>query len=491
MPVNSCHPEFEANIDLWRKCRDVISGEEVVKEAGIKYLPMLDGSEQVEYDAYKTRALFYSAADRTVKGLTGAIFRKPPKVEFPQKEYLKKIGVSGEAFEAMALELVREDVGIGRLGLYVDADENGQKPYVTKYYAEHIINWATEDDEDGREVLTMVVLEESHLEPKADDPYCRDTILKYRVLRINQSGAYEVEVFKKEEGSDGKEKFVSEGIVIPKMAGGRALSFIPFQFLNADSTDPCVTKSPILDLVNVNLSHYRTSADLEHGRHFTALPTAWVAGFDAKQTKLKIGSGTAWVSENAAAHAGFLEFTGAGLGHLKDALTHKEQLMAVLGARLLEEQKTGVESAEAMQMRTAGEGSILSGIAKTCSKALTTVLGWVADWMAAGSGAKVSVELNTEFASFTIDAQTINALMLACQGNMMSWEVFFYNLKKSEFIPDDRTEEQEKAAIQAGLPVQPVGMITDSTDPNNPAPGSPKPTPTPKPTPKPEPKPTA
>ena len=37
---------------------------------------------------------------------------------------------------------------------------------------------------------------------------------------------------------------------------------------------------PLEDIIAVNLDHYRLDADFKHGLHFTALPTAWVSGFD-------------------------------------------------------------------------------------------------------------------------------------------------------------------------------------------------------------------
>ncbi len=44
--------------------------------------------------------------------------------------------------------------------------------------------------------------------------------------------------------------------------------------------------------IYLNLDHYRLDADYKHGVHFTALPTAWVAGFEKKE-ELTIGSRTA------------------------------------------------------------------------------------------------------------------------------------------------------------------------------------------------------
>ena len=88
-------------------------------------------------------------------------------------------------------------------------------------------------------------------------------------------------------------------------------------------------------MIAVYLDHYWLNADFKHGVHFTALPTAWVSGFD-KTANLRIGSSTAWVTEQTGATAGFLEFMGHGLNTFEKAMDCDERLMAVLGSRLLE-----------------------------------------------------------------------------------------------------------------------------------------------------------
>ena len=113
--------------------------------------------------------------------------------------------------------------------------------------------------------------------------------------------------------------------------------------------------------------------------HFTALPTAWVSGFD-KGSTLRIGSSTAWVTETQGATAGFLEYTGQGLTTFERAMDRDERLMAVLGARLLEGQRRVGETAAAIELRHSGENSVLSNLAISVSASLTQVLRWAYWW---------------------------------------------------------------------------------------------------------------
>jgi hypothetical protein len=137
---------------------------------------------------------------------------------------------------------------------------------------------------------------------------------------------------------------------------GQPLPALPFVFHGPRHSRPAVDKLPLADIIAVNLDHYRLDADYKHGIHFTALPTAWVSGFD-KNASLRIGSSTAWVTETAGATAGFLEFTGQGLTTFERAMDRDERLMAVLGSRLLAEQKKVGETAETIELRQSGENS--------------------------------------------------------------------------------------------------------------------------------------
>ena len=74
---------------------------------------------------------------------------------------------------------------------------------------------------------------------------------------------------------------------------GKPLPLIPFIFHGPRHSRPEIDKLPLADVIAVYLDHYWLNADFKHGVHFTALPTAWVSGFD-KTANLRIGSSTAW-----------------------------------------------------------------------------------------------------------------------------------------------------------------------------------------------------
>lgn len=485
--VDTKHPQYMDREALWFKVRTVIEGEEAVKGAGTKVLPMLGGQTPPEYDAYVERALFFGATARTVEGLAGMIMRKEPRVDIPSSVDLdlENIGRNNESFAQLAKDCVTEVTGVGRVGLFVDAapaEEGGDEanPYITAYNAEDVINW-DEEVINGRKQPVLVVIEEqvqlpleelSAVDRATHDEFNPAIETRWRVLlleqRANGERVYMVRIYRKDDTKTGKDAFVQVGEdVTPTRSGGRSLDYIPFTFVTPDGTTTSVAKPPVMDISYVNLSHYRTSADLEHGRHFTALPTAYIIGGDIKAGDYKIGSSVAWLIENENAKVGFLEFTGKGLGSLDEALDRKEKQMAVLGARLLEQQKSGVEAADTVRLRQSGEKSVLSGVANSCSEGLTQVLRWCTDWVAPGTKVdNVSVQLNDDFDVTGIDPTMLAQLMVAVQSGMISYDVFYHKLQQAETYPDDWDMDTEKQLIELGPPMG---------TPEEPAPGDDEP----------------
>jgi hypothetical protein len=223
-----------------------------------------------------------------------------------------------------------------------------------------------------------------------------------------------------------------------------------------------VDKIPLGDVIALNLDHYRVNAEFKHGLHFTALPTAWVSGFDAGD-KLRIGSSTAWATATPGATAGFLEFTGNGLGSFEKALDRDERQMAVLGSRLLAEQKRVGETADAMEIRQSGENSILASIATSVSGSLTQILRWIHWWNSTEDvpdsvpESEVIITLNTDYSTKGMASDEIIAVVKAWQSGALSTDTMHELFRRGDVLPDGRTKEEEKKLISESKP--PVSTV--------------------------------
>jgi hypothetical protein len=482
MAVNSTHPDYEASAVDWSRARDVLSGEDAVKAAGEKYLPRLDSQTDDEFAAYRKRASFFNATARTAEGYVGLMFRRPPFVKVPEAsagvgralaDFVNDADMLGTTLAAYAKNAIWEVMGVGRAGSLVDWEDQVEKrAYVSLYAAEQIINWQI-GRVNGRNVPTLVVLRETvcrwNTGPGGDE-FVPELVEQIRVLKLvagdaaaNANGKrdyhcqvdiWQPKVGQKEQQKGAKVEWELVETKTP-LRLGKPLPLIPFVFHGPRHSRAEVDRLPLSDMIAVNLDHYRLDADFKHGLHFTALPTAWVSGFD-KTSTLRIGSSTAWVAETPGATAGFLEFTGQGLTTFERAMDRDERLMAVLGSRLLEDEKKVGETAQAIELRQSGEQSVLSGVATSVSESLTQVLRWVYWWNSTEdvpdsiTEGEVLIKINTDFGVKGMTSQDLQAVVAAWQSLAISRDTMFELFRKGEILPDGRTNQDEEALIRAG-----------------------------------------
>lgn len=468
MPVDTQHPEYVKMLPHWKRMRDCAAGQHAVHAGGESYLPRLTGESNEDYLSRIARTPFFEATWRTIEGLRGMLFRKKPTyaVSTASESMLADVTKSGVGLDAFALKVTEEALTLGRVGVMVDypsvkvegmtvaaVERLNLRPHMALYTAESIINWRTAW-RNNRTMLTRVVLEESAEIVDPVDRFAFKTEKRWRVLELSEAGQYQVEVYRKNPG--GQDELLDGYPIIPQLRG-QPLPVIPFQFIGTDDCTPQIDLPPLLGLANVNISHYQTTADLEHGAHKTALPQPWIAGLtpeygpDGKPlpVTLYMGGGTAWILPTGA-EAGMLEYNGQGLGSLEARATAKERMMAVLGARMLEQQKAGVEAAETAGIHRSGEQSALASIGATISDGLRQALEWFDLW--AGGDGNAEFKLNDEFFERILTAQEVAELVKGWQSGAFTESEMFEKLKKGGWIRDDKELEDHQAEIETNPP---------------------------------------
>ena len=435
MPVNSLHPEYAAYQSKWTRCRDTFEGSDAVKERGVSYLPALTEQTAAEYDAYKTRAVFYSITSKTLESLVGIALQKEPVLVFPDRlqPYFKDNG--GVEFFELLSKSFSEVMLMGRFGVLIDrAEGEGGLAVPVPYVCESILNW--EIDSTGR--FTFVVLHESILETTATDRFVKTYKNQYRVLEL-VDGFYQQTVY--------DDKLAITKTFNPTNSGVK-MGFIPFYICTPAGINSAMAKPPLLDIADINLSHYRSSADLEHGRHFTGLPTPVAIGVDASST-LKVGSMTAWIIPNASGDAKYLEFTGEGLKSLEKALSEKQSQLASLSARLIDSSTRGSESPDTIKMRYASENANLVAISRAVEAFLNTVYNTIV-FMESITG-KVEIVLNKDFLDKTLTSKEVKEFIESYFEGGISKETLIFNLRKGGVLSPNRSDEDEMASIKSNI----------------------------------------
>lgn len=487
------HRLYEAMQFAWQRCRDCYEGSDAVKARGEEYLPALASHRKAvnqptrtgkgPYDEYKLRALFYGAFDRTVNGLAGGIFQKTPTVRVPKgcEEHLKDLTLANETAEMFWLHSAQEVLTTGRFGILIEMPSEESfdtRPYWCGFESEHIISWRTERI-DGDERLTRVVVREYVEMPDPEDEFATVLEEQYRVLELiafvglpeqPTTMMYQQRIYRQDPKK--KDEFILTATLVPTRRK-KPLEFIPFVFIGPTSVTPKVAKPPLLDLADVILSHYRTMADLEWGRHLVALPTPWIAGMMPSPTtaagggdEQEMGPGVVLMLEKEGS-AGYVEFTGKGLEALEKADEQKRRLMATLGARLLEEQASAQETATAVGMRHGGEHATLRTVAQALETAFLMAMRWHVWWYDSTKALiedlkdEVAVELNKDFFAVRMSSEQLKGWVFALQSNAITYATFYQALVRGDVARPGVDWETEKAELDsqeqerlASLPVE-------------------------------------
>lgn len=445
--------ESTENLDAWEKCEDCREGQTAIHKAGEKYLPRLSGQSDKEFNAYKRRAVFYGAMSRTVDAFAGMVMRVPPTVDntAPLLDDVNGCGdslfeFSGDILEDILVKgfggvLVEHTPQIGDVKTRAQYEALGLRPYLTRFSAKSIINW-----KQYKGVFTQVILKEEETVTVSEfESTERDF---WRVLDIDEDGNYRQRKFIQSEKD--KELFIQDGDDIYPMKNGARLREIPFYFFGDYECLP-----PLIDLADLNISHYMMEADLANGRHYTGIPQPWVAGVQlAAGEKLSIGGTSAWVFADPQAKAEYLEFTGQGLASLEKGIETKEKQMAALGARMLSDTVVA-ETATGAGIRASGEFSVLAQLSGNVSKVLSRACSFMLGW--AGYG-PVNILLNTKYLPAKMTPQELQALVGAWQSGAISSQTFFYNLQQGELIAEDIDFETEQEYIKEDGPA--LGTLT-------------------------------
>jgi hypothetical protein len=457
MPVDTTNPTYDIYKNEWIKTRDACKGSVAVKSKKSQYLPVPDaetnpmGIDSIRYKQYLNRAVFTNYTGRTKNALVGAAFRKKPIIELPDGlEYLIDDATGdGLSLEQLAKDELNNLLETGRSLLLVDypQTEEGMSSEqvsilnltasIIPYKAEAVINWKTEVIT-GRNMLTLVVLEEPYLENS--DEFSHESKMQYRVLRLKEEG-YCQQIYRD------NEPYTEE--FYPRKSDGSVFDYIPVTFVGSQNNDSTIDNAPLSDIADVNMAHYKNSADYEESCFITGQPTLFITHsltqeqWDEYNPKgIKIGSRAGHVLGDTGS-ANLLQANPNNL--VMEAMKAKEQQMVAIGARIITD-RGGNETAEGARIRFASENSVLGDIVGNLSSAIKSCIYWVGEFMGVDTDECVFI-INREFYDKMVDPQTIMSLVTLLDRQIVSSQDIFDRLKAGGLIDAERKLEDVQDEI--------------------------------------------
>lgn len=455
--VKTQHREYQAAYPKWKKVRDVLASncKSYLRNVGASEPDEVYGAKRQK--EYEDGAILYNFTKRTLSGMVGAVMRKPPEVQLPSAlEYLlENCDGAGMDLIQQAQDALKEVDAVGRAGLLVDApntaaatkaEQNAGKlnPRIQLYTAENIVNWR-KTKYGSTQVVSLVVLREPYEYANEANEFkwlCGEA---YRVLELYE-GVYRQRVFYfDEKGAQSKYEEI-----IPSI-NSKPLDYIPFAFIGADNNDDCIDPAPLETLAEINIGHFRNSADLEESSFICSQPTLMLypgetltpAVFaEANPHGIRLGSR---IGHNLGA-GGAAEFLQAEASNLaKELMKQKEEQAVMAGAQLIT--PSSQITAESARLQRGADTSIMATIAINVSQSYTQASIWCAAFL--GVVGEVVFELNTDFFMLPLTAQDRAAWMADLNAGLLPNTAYYSALRKAGVT--DFTDEE----IQDGLDEQP------------------------------------
>jgi hypothetical protein len=413
-----------------------------INQSVTTYSPILTAKGQAEYNKYLDNAYFYGASGRTVMGLSGLIFAKPPVAVLPnQIDYMAdNVDGKGKSLNDFTSEIVSDAFQSVWSGVLVarpetpegaseaDVEAGNLRPKLLHYKFESIINWDYETV-NNQEVLSLLVLVDATTKR---DGFKVETEKQYRVLELID-GVYHQSLYNKN-----KELITPSA---PVIINGATSSEIPFYWIQAGEG----SKAVIDDLVDANFQHYNIYADYGSKLHYSSFIIYYETGVNGESANMVVGNGVKW-NGGSESSFGVLQPDGNADSH-RLALQDTELRMAALGAEMLKPRTGGAESAEAKGLDQVAQNSTTANVANTVSSVITRACNFASRWMGGTEDAVYS--LNVDYNPTGMDPQMIAAQLALLQSDQISEQTLYENLQKGEVANTERTLDEEKTLIGA------------------------------------------
>ena len=479
-PTPSDSPNFKSGAYLtqapmWELVTDIATGTAHVRALKEKYLPKMPLEDVKEYERRLQSTELFNGVGRTVKGLTGMVFRRDPVLgdDVPKSfvtdwENVDNAGTHGDVFSRVAFN---EGLKRGHVCILVDApptpegmtlaDEQklGWRPYWVMVLPENILSWRV-STVNGKTMVTQVVIRTAVTEPRGQ--FGEQSAVEYRVYRVDHpDGVTPLVTWQLwRAGSDSVIRMVGEGAIRNQTEVPLAVAYL------GEKVGLLQSVPPLVDLAYTNIAHYQVRSDHRHSLHKASIPILVFVNRNAVDTEQEI-SVNVGIDVGKDGDVKYVEHSGSALGQTRMELKDLEVQMAAQGLAMLQSETRSAETAEAKRIDKAEQDSSLAVAARGMQDCLELAQQYHSNYRKEQGG---SIKVNQDFESLNFDPAMIAALLNLHVANVWSLETLWDALEAGGIQPQDFDRNMERlrlALVQKESQEQAMAIAdAQSTDPD-------------------------
>ena len=418
--------------------------------------------DEIRTKDYQDHAVFYGIASKTSRALVGTIFQKDPVINLPSGLAYASENIDGNGIGIVqqSRSVVSDVIRYGRCGLWVDfaqtdgplslADQDRYFATVNHYKPWQICNWR-EQQIGSAVVLTKVVLTEYRTN-YGQDGFTQKSEKVYRELALETDDdgrlVYLVRIWvNAKQSGTGRQEWVVESETTPTDSTGQPFDAIPFTFVGSENNDSKIDRAPMLDMVNINIGHYRNSADYEDTVFYAGQTQPYMTGA-TKQYFEMMNEQEFYIGSRKlmpVPEGGSFGFATPGANPtVRQAMIDKVELMVAMGASFIDHTgapKTATQAAGDERAQTS-ELAVISG---NVTDAYRAALRWAAQFQGTD---EPEFELNDDFSAITATPQMLAAWVQGWLQGAIPFSDYVGWLKRNGLVDPEKTVDQVRVELE-------------------------------------------
>ena len=447
---------------------DIDAGGDAMRKAGKTYLPQFPQEDDDSYNARLASSWLFNGIRKTVKDMTGKLFGKPVTLAMPDDnpltDIMSNVDLEGRDLSNFAQDVFKAGLKQGISFIMVDAPRRpdgeltagqvaamGMRPSMTLVPLTSVIGWQWKNINNKPQLVQFRIAE------TAEDPdrveFSDEVVDQVRVLDLID-GRVQVRIYRTVSATNKGSATVSGLQLVDTYTTDQTeIMLTPFY---TDRVGYLAAVSPLDDLAEINLAHWRSQSDQANIMHHARAPMKFFHGYTAEDMVAFTESpGYAFVNSNEAAEAGVIEHSGQAIGAGRTELKDMEFQMQAMGLQLVIS-KTGNNTATGDSIDEGKANGTLTTWADNLKDALEIAVGWMADL--AGVTADTDVFVNKQFAA--LDHLTMDQVRDMFANSVISKHTYIQEARRRGVLDEsvDAADEEERIGEEGIDGVDLVGI---------------------------------
>ena len=455
----------------WGRMQAVTNGTDFLRYYAPTYLPQEPREPEDAYATRVQRSVLSPYTVRLIDNAAGLILRRPIEIDGDDfwTSWSENVDGLGSSLNEYARRALVSSLTYGHSGILVDFPPDpgvttlyqerqlGRRPYFNHIEPYDIWGWRQESPIPNSP-LTQIRLHEWATIPEG-------TYGQTRVERIRVITPTNYEVFQRHSEPSGIDPGTPQpnGNIEIGLADSGPLPFnqIPFVPIYSNRTGMLTSSPPLIDIANLNLTHYQRQADLIHALHIAAMPLLVLEGWDDAEDATSVGVNYGMVT-TPGNKVYYVASDSGSFTAQHEELKELEMQMSTLGISKLLGQKYVAESADAKRIDQMQANSVLAIISMELESSLQQAFYFAARYL---NIEPPKINISRDFDFYRMLGQDISVVGQLRNEGALSDKTYLEILRSGEIIPESvdmneelaeikRLTEEKKAEAQAQLKMQ-------------------------------------